>query len=72
MSSPNCEALNNQASYKRDEFSDSESDTVPVRESNTNTDDFYSLDDVHYFLGATFQKVSDYFSDTSLLNLCIY
>lgn len=72
MSSPNCEALNNQASYKRDEFSDSESDTESARESNRNTDDFYSLDDVNYFRDATFQKVSDYFSDTNLLNLCIY
>lgn len=71
MSSPNREALSSEASYQGDEFSDSESDAVSVRESNRNTDDFYSSDDLNYFLDA-FQKVSDYFSDTSLLNLCIY
>lgn len=45
----------------------SESDTISVGETSTETTDLYSLEEVNQFLDETFKKsvsVSDYFSDT--------
>lgn len=44
-----------------------QSDAVSVCESNRNTDDLYSLEDINDFLDVTYKKsvkVSDYFSYT--------
>lgn len=62
------EVLISQASCEGEDMDfGSESDTVSVCESNRNTDDLYSLEDINNFLDVTFKKsvkVSDYFSDT--------